>query len=329
MIEKISTAGMSREDWLEVRRKSPSIGGSECGAILGMNPYESAVSVWAKKSGRIAPEPENESMRIGRDLEPYVAERFSEASGYKVANYNFMLVDAENHLHANIDRRVLGIAGNAGLECKTASALNEKKFKGGSFPESYYAQCCCYLAVTGWARWYLAVLILGRGFTIYQLTTIPEDTCPEWCESSVFVAPEELQALRDMARTWYAEHIDADVMPAVDGSASTSEALRELYKGGGSRLELPGFHADLEAYTTLKAEIDNLTKAADAIKQKLMAEMGDSEKAICGSYSISWKPQERRSFDKKRFAKDHPNIDLDPYYNISTLRPMRIDRKEG
>lgn len=38
-------------------------------------------------------------------------------------------------------------------ECKTASALSMKLYAGGEFPESYYAQCVAYLAVTGWERW--------------------------------------------------------------------------------------------------------------------------------------------------------------------------------
>ena len=37
MCTKISTAGMSREDWLRLRKTG--IGGSDAGAICGLNPY--------------------------------------------------------------------------------------------------------------------------------------------------------------------------------------------------------------------------------------------------------------------------------------------------
>ena len=136
-IERIPTAGMSREAWLAERKLA--LGGSDMGAILGLNAYRSAVNVWADKLGLIEGTEDNEAMRIGRDLEGYVASRFSESSGLRVQAYNYLLRDHANHLSANIDRRVLGEP--AGLECKTASALSEGKYRGGSYPESYYAQC--------------------------------------------------------------------------------------------------------------------------------------------------------------------------------------------
>jgi len=169
MIEKISTLGMSREAWLLERRKS--IGGSDAGAILGLNPYRSPYALWAEKTGRLPEQEDTEAMRQGRDLEAYVADRFSEKSGKRVERYNYLLRSSDApHLHANIDRRVIG--EKSGLECKTASALNMKSYIGGQFPESYYVQCVAYLAVTGWERWYLAALVLNKAFFIYQITTV-------------------------------------------------------------------------------------------------------------------------------------------------------------
>ena len=78
-ITKIPTAGMSRADWLEERRKS--LGGSDVGAILGLNRWRSPYSVWADKRGLLPDEPDNEAMRTGRDLEPYVLERMTENNG--------------------------------------------------------------------------------------------------------------------------------------------------------------------------------------------------------------------------------------------------------
>ena len=59
-MQKISTRGMSREEWLEERKKS--LGGSDMGAVLGLNRYRSPYTVWAEKTGRIGEEPENEAM---------------------------------------------------------------------------------------------------------------------------------------------------------------------------------------------------------------------------------------------------------------------------
>lgn len=325
-IERIPTAAMSREAWLGERRKA--LGGSDMGAVLGLNQYRSAVSVWADKLGMIADQEDNEAMRIGRDLEDYVASRFSEASGLRVQKYNYLLRDNANHLSANIDRRVLG--ESAGLECKTASALSEGRYKGGCYPESYYAQCVTYLAVTGWTRWYLCAVVLGRGVYCYLMTTDPNDTCPDWCESMVYVSPEELDAVRIAARDWWEAYIVGNTMPPTDGSPSTTATLGELYPNASDpdKADLSSRIPDVAMYLSLKAQASELAEQADSIKQSLMAEMGNKSKAICPGYSISWAPQTRTTLDKKALQKDHPEIDFDKYAKTSTSRTFRCSEKE-
>ena len=68
---------------------------------------------------------------------------------------------------ANIDRWI--DKGNIGLECKTTSSLNLKRFKNGEYPNSYYVQCMHYMAVTGAKKWYLAALVLNKGFYVYEI----------------------------------------------------------------------------------------------------------------------------------------------------------------
>jgi putative phage-type endonuclease len=321
MMQKISTATMSREDWLQERRGS--LGGSDMGAVLGLNHYASPFSVWADKTGRTPPQEDNEAMRIGRDLEDYVARRFTEASGLKVQRENYLLRnDSAPHLHANIDRRVVG--RRAGLECKTASALNARRFAGGEFPESYYAQCVTYLAVTEWDRWYLAVLILGRGFLVYQMTTVPDDEVPAWCEGSVYVSPEEIQALKIAAVDFWG-YVERDEQPPVDGTDATGDALQTIYaEDNGGEVSLMGRESLLSDYFSLKAQEDALKQSMEAIRQTIMEDMGEAATAICEGYKVSWKAQERKTFDAKAFQKDHPREDLSGYYKITAMRPMKI-----
>ena len=163
---RLSTRSMSRADWLAQRRKS--IGGSDAAGIVGLSQYATPYTVWADKTGRFADQEDNEAMRQGRDLEGYVAERWMEATGKTVRRSNAILYNSlYPFAHADIDRTVVG--ENAGLECKTTSTLNLRQFKGIEFPEKYYAQCVHYLAVTGATRWYLAVLVYGRGFFTFTL----------------------------------------------------------------------------------------------------------------------------------------------------------------
>lgn len=326
MLEKISTINMTHDDWLAERRKS--IGGSDAGAVLGMNQFRSPYSVWAEKTGRLVDDNDSESMRQGRDLEQYVADRFTEKSGLRTQKYNYILRDPVRapHIHANIDHRV---AGGAGLECKTASTLNLKNFAGGQFPESYYAQCVAYLAVTGWRRWYLAALVFGKEFFIYQLTTVENDECPEWCESSVFVSYDEIHALKHYVADWWDKYVSDDVPPPVDGLESTTEAIQSTYSNdNGETIELVGCDALIEDYFRLAEAEEAIVTQKNLIKQELQSQMKEASYATSLAARISWKAQERSTFDWRAFQKAHPKMDLTPYFSTSKSRVFRMKRNK-
>ena len=90
MYETVSTANMSREEWLTLRKTG--IGGSDAGAICGLNPYSSAIHVYKDKTSDVITDFDNESMRQGRDLEEYVARRFMEETGLRVRRSNVIIV---------------------------------------------------------------------------------------------------------------------------------------------------------------------------------------------------------------------------------------------
>ena len=156
----------SREEWLELRKKS--IGGSDASTVCGLNPYSSLIELWADKTGRIPPKEDSEAMRIGRDLEEYVAKRFCDATGKKVRRRNAMFQhDKYDFITANVDREIVG--ENAGLECKTTSVMNKSDFEGGQIPLNYLCQCRHYMNVMGYEKMYLAVLVMGRAFYWYEI----------------------------------------------------------------------------------------------------------------------------------------------------------------
>lgn len=332
MIHKIYIKDWPREEWLAERRKS--LGGSDIGSALGLCKWRSPYAVWAEKTGLTPEEPDNEAMRQGRDLEEYVAERFSELTGKKVRRVNAILRNDDfPHLHANIDRDIVG--EDAGLECKTASALNTSRFRGAEFPASYYTQCVTYLAVTGYKRWYLAVLVLGREFKVYQVTTVPDDEVPEWCAGSVYVGAEEFDSLKAFAAQFWEQYVETKTPPPVDGSESTAETIETIFAESDDAAE----EIDLTAVA------DKLTARAELKEQKerIEAEITEAENAIKAfmetaprgvligtntTTTVTWKTQESRRFDAKAFAKDHPGMDLTPYYTKSQSRPFRVITKE-
>ena len=57
----VSTKGMNREQWLQVRKQG--IGASDAAAAVGLNPYQSPLALWMVKTGRDgllpAPDPDD------------------------------------------------------------------------------------------------------------------------------------------------------------------------------------------------------------------------------------------------------------------------------
>ena len=165
------TKKLAHTEWLGLRKRG--IGGSDAGAVCGLNPYSSPMKVFRDKTGQCTEETDNEAIRQGHDLEDYVAQRFTEATGKKVRRSNFMYCHEKYpFMIGDVDRLVVG--EDAGLECKTANAYNADKWKDGKIPLHYVIQCYHYMAVTGKKTWYIAAVILGTDFVYRKLAGFDE-----------------------------------------------------------------------------------------------------------------------------------------------------------
>ena len=307
-LKKISTLDMPHEEWLRHRQRS--IGGSDAAAIVGLSAYVSPYTVWADKLGKIPPSEDNEAMRQGRDLEQYVAERFAEATGKKVRRENNILINPDfPFAHANVDRIVIG--EDAGLECKTTNQLNLKKFKNGEFPDHYYVQCMHYMMVTGCSKWYLAVLVLGREFLWFE---IERDE-------------EEIAALAKSEQEFW-KCVEQGVPPAADGSKSTTDTIQTMFPDSSeSSVSLFSFNNMLTQREDIKRSIGDLKALQDEIENKIKAYMQDASRGESDKYRVTWSTSERSSFDSKRFAADHPEMDLSKYFKTTKSRIFRVNKK--
>lgn len=313
-ITGISTFGMTRDEWLAERRNG--IGGSDAGAVVGLNKYRNAFDVYADKLGMTEPVPDNEAMRQGRDLEEYVAQRFCEETGKKVRRRNSMMINTEYPFaRANVDRMIVG--ENAGLECKTANVLSLQRYKNGEYPSEYYCQCVHYMAVTGADRWYLAVLVFGTEFKIF---TIERDE-------------EEIAALTEAERSFWENNVQKREPPAPMGTERNDETLSAMYPIGepDKQIQLVGFDKALSRYAEVKALIKKLETEKKEIEQNIKAEMGDAVRADTDKYKISWNNVQRKDIDTTGIINDLlSGVDISEYIKPSNYRRFTIaERKDG
>lgn len=311
MIRKIPTASMSKAEWTALR--SGTIGGSDAAAILGLSPYKSPYALWAEKTGKVVPEDISgkEAVRLGTDLEEYVARRFTEQTGKKVRRENYTVFrDDMPFAHANYDRLIVG--ERAGLECKTTNALQLSKFKGGEFPATYYCQCVHYLMVSGLDRWYLAVLVLGIGFHVF---VIERDE-------------GEINALREAEAAFFRQ-MQEDEAPALDGEGSTLDALNAEFPQAepGTEMDLTAWASDLAILESCSQQIKALDEKKAAAQARLMEALGNTERGSFGAYAVTWKNQSRSTFDKKKWERDHGPIP-EKYMKTSENRVFRFRKGE-
>lgn len=299
------TKDLSHEEWLKYRRRG--IGGSDASTILGLNPYNSLFRLYADKQGFISSKEDTEVMRQGRDFEEYVAKRFCEATGKKVRRRNYMFQhDDYDYILADIDREIIG--ENAGLECKTTSLFNKSDFKNGEIPLTYYVQMMHYMAVMGYERMYLAVLILSKGFYWF---VVERDE-------------DEINNLISAETAFWNDYVMPQIVPQLDGSEATQQALSEIYPSETdmeTNVTLP--EGLMSEYERINDVFENSKAKLEEIKSTIKNTLGQCAYGKSKSYKVSFKNQERTTVDSKALKSKYPEI----YKEVSkknSIRTLRI-----
>lgn len=290
MKKLVSTLNLDKKEWLKYRKKG--IGGSDAGAVCGLNPYRTAMQVYSDKISDTIEEIDNEAMRQGREFEDYVARRFTEATGKKVRRANAMFChESYPFMLADVDRMVVG--ENAGLECKTASPFMAEHWKDGKIPLSYQIQCYHYMTVCNADAWFIAVLIYGRDFKYYRL---------ERDESM-------LADLVRIEQDFWENHVQKRILPEPDGSKLADSVIAEYYKNSVAEiLPLKGFDDKLRRRQELKEDMEQMEREKKKIEQELKLYLGEAELAENERYRVSWKSVSSNRVDETRLKEEQPEI---------------------
>ncbi|MFU7515000.1 YqaJ viral recombinase family protein [Clostridium sp. HCS.1] len=283
---------MDKLEWLKERQCG--IGGSDVGAILGVNKYKTTFEVYIEKTEPIEEVKEQfESAYWGDQLEEIVAKEFEKGTGkkvrrdrkhYKHKDYPFMV--------ANIDRRVVG--ENAILECKTANQYLTNEWQEDEVPASYLLQVQHYLFVTGAEIGYIAVLIGGQKFI--------------WKEIK---RDEELIQMIIEAEKSFWKMVEDKTPPALDGSSAAEKYLKEKYKESETdkSVEL-GFKykEKIKSYLEMKEQLKSFEAQVKELENQIKFEIGKAEYAYAPGYSLSWKNILSNRVDSKKLKSEFPEV---------------------
>jgi putative phage-type endonuclease len=170
------------------------LGGTDVSAIMGTNPYKTAMDVWLEKTGRRPPAEDNRFMEWGRRLEPVVAQAFSEKTGMALEKAGFIVGEPE-YLCASPDY----LTEDGIVEIKTAGSADGWGPHGSSIvPAHYRDQVLHYMGLSGRKKAWIAVLIGGNDFRWYRvehdedrIARIREKACRFWEENVLKDQPPE------------------------------------------------------------------------------------------------------------------------------------------
>jgi putative phage-type endonuclease len=306
---KIPTEKLTYEEWKALRRKG--IGGSDAAAALGLSRWKSPLRLYLEKIGEVESDADTEAAYWGNILEDIVAKEFERRTGKKVQRVNAILIHPKYEwMLANIDRKVVG--ENALLECKTTSEWNKAEWKDDEIPQEYIFQLQHYLAVTGYEKAYIAVLIGGNKFI--------------WKEVA---RDNELIEMIIEGEKKFWEKVVSRTPPDLDGSKDAAEILKYLYPKAeeGTSIELPAYESLVDEIVSLNKQIKQLEELKAEKENKLKEAMGEHETAIVGKYKVTWKNITSNRFDSRTFKKEYPDL-YAKFVETSTYRRFSIKEEE-
>ena len=150
------------------------------------------------------------------------------------------------------------------------------------------------MLVTGAPYWYIAVLIGGQQ---YEYRKIERDN-------------EDIAALLELEQDFW-QHVTDHQPPAIDGTESCTNAIKEKYQGGNAApVTLPNAAAALiESYDTLKQAEKDTKEQRQKVENEICAMLGDNESGYIGERLVTWKSHAGRvTLDTKQLKADHPDI---------------------
>lgn len=304
----VSTENMPYEDWLEYRKQG--IGGSDASVVCGINRYKSPIELWMEKTGQLPHQEAGEAAYWGTQLEPFVRAEFTKRTGIEVSRRNELLQSEEHpFMLANLD----GICevpdvGPCIFEAKTASAYKVGEWED-AIPDEYALQLAHYMAVTGYAGAYIAVLIGGNTF--------------KW---KFIERDEELISMLIQLETDFWNHVQDGTPPPLDGSDASAKFLAERFPNSTPRshIILPDTAANLLAqYDEACEELEAVTERKQKAENLLKEMIGENEVGTAGDRIITWKSVSQERLDSKTLRAEHPVL-YKKYVNQTSYRRFSV-----
>jgi len=287
---KYRLAPANYKEWLEDRKNNPSIGASMSPAILGFNPWQSAVDVWDKLVNNTDDITDNLTMYLGREMEPIVKKLFMDQTGLKVLNDNKIRIDDKHEfLTTNLDGMVVG--EGIPVEYKTTA-----KPWDGEIPNHYFVQLQHQMMVTESPSIYFCSLSMG-----FRKQLIVE----RYDRNDEFIGE-----LRDELVTFWNDHVLTGKPPEPKSISDARKVFNHTDPESVATIDDYMVVTELRALKETRAELD---RQVNEKQLEIMKIIGDKETLVstAGYELVTWKKSKPTTYlNSKKLADENPDIYL-------------------
>jgi putative phage-type endonuclease len=256
-------AAAERTAWLAARKKG--IGGSDAAVLFDCNPWASRFTLYQDKIGAAVDDKETPATYWGRKLESTVREAYGEILGREVSDgvtmakheeHGFMLANTDGTVHPIPTQDGPGV-----YEGKTTSVFLAANWED-DVPLYYQVQVQHYLAVLGLAWASIACLVMGQRDPFVWRDVERNDRF--------------IEALQEKEHAFWHGNVLARVEPPVDGSKSTTKAIKLLHPHDSGRLIMLPTEAGVwwDEREQVSGEIKDLEARKDLLSNQLRHAVG-------------------------------------------------------
>ncbi len=298
-----------------LKRRKKGIGGSDVGAILGVDRYRDALDVYVDKTQERR-DIDNPAMERGRMMEGVVSQKYIQASGRRLKPGKFRRHRKYPFLIGNPDRIIVAEGkpphdsmenGTGVLELKTANQYVFKQMKAEGLPQSYLLQLQHYMGICGVEWGAFGVL------------------CPDPWEFVTFeLAFDEklFEQVADVLERFWADHVQRGIPPIpepVDWTDAPSVEDQEVVT-----IEDPAWEGAVDLYREAKRMLKLGKEHEDYAKEqmKLLVEFTNGVYEGAGARVYMREQQGRKSFMQRELAAIQP---LDPIAMATLLEKAGLD----
>ncbi|SLM30830.1 conserved hypothetical protein [Desulfamplus magnetovallimortis] len=124
---------------------------------------------------------------------------------------------------------------------------------------------------------------------------------------------------------WF-NHVEAEVMPDIDGSQASSYLLKRMFPQSLPQTSITlnnDANTIISSYLEYSELEDKYAELKEECTNKLKMMLGDNEKGAADNYVVNWKTINSNRFNSKLFQKDHPEL-FKKYSKKSSYRRFSI-----